>query len=213
MRHHFEAIALSRPPFIRDDRRGDPWIARKIASFSPSLSEHLCYNDSYPKQLRTPMPNTGNFSDHEKPQAMNLLDIHDDINPVPSLRAYPSPLAQNATLSEKGFPLSDKRTMSHKTLTNQKLYDNLALTPDPSIQRHPARRRAQSARPPFTRDDCRGDTCVARLRNTPLPPNGKKAPPSFWDARHRDGGIRVWGGGIREQIVAHCRQNYATLAT
>ncbi len=75
---------------------------------------------------------------------MNLPNIHDDIIAVPLLtginqRTLPRwrrnlPGRQIATLSEKSFPMSDKRTMSAKLLTNHKLLDNLALTPNPSIQ-------------------------------------------------------------------------------
>ena len=90
------------------------------------------------------MPNTRYFSNPEKRRAMNLLAIHDDITAVRLLaginqRTLPRwrrnlPGRQIATLSEKSFSLSDKRTMSAKPLTNHKLLGNLALTPDPSIQ-------------------------------------------------------------------------------
>ena len=90
----------------------------KIAAFNPCISERLCYNDSNPNQLRTAMANTRNFSDPEKRQAMDRLHIPTTSTPPARLQAYPSRLAQkppdrqNATLSEKGFPMSDKRTMS-----------------------------------------------------------------------------------------------------
>ncbi len=68
------------------------------------------------------MPNTRNFSNREKRCATDSLNQS-------ALRRR-----QIATLSEKGFPLSDKRTMSEETLTNQQHYDTLALTPGPAIQ-------------------------------------------------------------------------------
>ena len=90
------------------------------------------------------MPNTRNFSDREKPQALALLNIHDDSKTAPLLtginrrtrRRWRKKLRrrQNTTLSEKSFSLSDKRTMSAKLLTNQKLLNNLTLTLDASIQ-------------------------------------------------------------------------------
>ena len=89
------------------------------------------------------MPKTRNFSDSEKRDAMDLLDIHDDINTVHlltginqrTLRRWRKKLRrQNATLSEKSISLSDKRTMSDKDLTNQQRSDNLASTPDASMQ-------------------------------------------------------------------------------
>ncbi len=109
----------------------------KIAAFSPSISEHLCYNSSNPNQLRAAMPNTGNFSDREKRRAMDLLNIHDDFNAFCPLAgsAYPSPLAQNATLSEKSFSLSDKRTMSYIALTHINNLISSRLLPTPPFIR------------------------------------------------------------------------------
>ena len=67
------------------------------------------------------MPKTRNFSDPEKPNAMHLLTcIHHR-----TLRRR-----QNATLSEKSFSLSAKRTMSDKLITKKQLPDNSALTPE-----------------------------------------------------------------------------------
>ena len=85
------------------------------------------------------MPKTRNFSDPEKRHATNRLNIHDNFNAATCLEDQPTRrrwrkklrCGQNATLSEKGFPLSDKRTMSAKFLTNQKLSDNLMFTPAP----------------------------------------------------------------------------------
>ncbi len=77
------------------------------------------------------MPKTRYFSDPEKRHALNRLKFHDDFNAVHDQRTRQMlRRGQNATLSEKGFPLSDKRTMSAKLLTNQKPTDNLMLTPD-----------------------------------------------------------------------------------
>ncbi len=98
------------------------------------------------------MPKTSYFSDREKRRAMNLLDIHDDIIAVRLLtsinqRTLPRrrkklPGRRIATLSEKSFPMSDKRTMSAKLLTNQQQSDTLTLTPDPSIQPPPGKQRS-----------------------------------------------------------------------
>ena len=65
-----------------------------IAAFGPCVSEHLCYNCSNPKQLRTAMPNARNFSDPEKRQAMDLLRITTTSIPPARLQARPSLLAQ-----------------------------------------------------------------------------------------------------------------------
>ncbi len=90
------------------------------------------------------MPKTRYFSNPEKTQAMDRLKFHHDINAPhlltsiiqPTHRRWRKnlPRRQNATLSEKSFPLSDKRTMSAKFITNKQLYNNPNLTPDPSIQ-------------------------------------------------------------------------------
>ena len=89
------------------------------------------------------MPKTRNFSEREKRDAMDLLDIHDDINTVHlltgihqrTLRRWRKKLRrQNATLSEKSFPVSDKRIMSDNPQTNQKLSDNLTPAPDSASQ-------------------------------------------------------------------------------
>ncbi len=88
----------------------------KIAALSPFISERMCYNVFKPNQPRIPMPKTRVFSDHEKRQAMEPLH-------QPTLRRR-----QIATLSEKSFSLSDKRTMWDKVLTNQQQYDTLTLT-------------------------------------------------------------------------------------
>ncbi len=68
------------------------------------------------------MPDTRNFSDREKRCATDSL--HQS-----ALRRR-----QSATLSEKGFPLSDKRTMSEEILTNQQHSDALAHTLRLAIQ-------------------------------------------------------------------------------
>ena len=68
------------------------------------------------------MPKTRNSSDRAKLHATHPLQ-------QPTLRRR-----QIATLSEKVFSLSDKRTMSDKTQTNQKHFNTLTLTPSPAIQ-------------------------------------------------------------------------------
>ena len=90
------------------------------------------------------MPKTRNYSEREKRDAMDLLDIHDDIYAVHlltgihqrTLRRWRKKLRrqQKATLSEKSFSLSDKETMSDNPQTKQKLSDNLTPTPDSAIQ-------------------------------------------------------------------------------
>ena len=86
------------------------------------------------------MPKNRNFSDREKRNAMDLLDIHNDINAVHlltgihhrTLRRWRKKLRrrQNATLSEKSISLSAKRTMSDKVLTKKQPPDNHAPTPN-----------------------------------------------------------------------------------
>ena len=86
------------------------------------------------------MPNTRNFSDREKRNAMDLLDILNDINAVHlltgihhrTLRRWPKKLRrrQNATLSEKSISLSAKRTMSDKVITKKQPPDSPAPTPN-----------------------------------------------------------------------------------
>ncbi|MCY4539530.1 MAG: hypothetical protein OXE52_15030, partial [Chloroflexi bacterium] len=75
------------------------------------------------------MPKTRHISDREKRNAMDLLDIHNDINAVHlltgihhrTLRRWRKKLRrrQNATLSEKSISLSAKRTMSDKVITKK----------------------------------------------------------------------------------------------
>jgi len=75
------------------------------------------------------MPKTRHISDREKRNAMDLLDIHYDINAVHlltgihhrTLRRWRKKLRRrnNATLSEKSISLSANGTMSDKTLTTQ----------------------------------------------------------------------------------------------
>ena len=112
------------------------------------------------------MPKTRNFSDSEKRDAMDLLDIHDDINTVHlltginqrTLRRWRKKLRrQNATLSEKGIPMSDKRTKSANLPTIQQQYNNLMPTPTPSIQ-PPA--KANAAR----KDSEKAEEDLKRLR-------------------------------------------------
>lgn len=86
------------------------------------------------------MPKNRHFSDREKRDAMDLLDIHDDINAVHlltgihhrTLRRWRKKLRrrQNATLSEKSISLSAKRTMSDKVITKKQPSVNPAPTPN-----------------------------------------------------------------------------------
>ena len=72
------------------------------------------------------MPKTRNYSQREQRDAMDLLDIHDDISVVHmltgiqerTLRRWRKKLRrrQNATLSEKSLTLSEKRTKSDNVL-------------------------------------------------------------------------------------------------
>ncbi len=128
--------------FTRESPLPDAQSPRlKIAALNPCLSEHLCYNSFNPNQLSTAMPNIRNFSNPEKPRAMDRLNIHDDFNAARLLTGiipptHPRwrknlPRGQNATLSEKGFPMSDKRTMSDILLThtNNPIPSRLLPTP------------------------------------------------------------------------------------
>lgn len=75
----------------------------------------------------TPMPKTRNYTQLEKRDAMDLLEIHDDISVVHmltgihqrTLRRWRKKLRrrQNVTLSEKDISLSAKRTKSDKVQT------------------------------------------------------------------------------------------------
>ncbi len=108
------------------------------------------------------MPKTRNYSDIEKRDAMDLLDIHGDINAVHlltginhrTLRRWRKKLRrqQNATLSEKSISLSDKRTMSDKYLTNQQQSGNFTPTSDPSMQ-PPATAKPASKDPDKVNED------------------------------------------------------------
>ncbi len=90
------------------------------------------------------MPKTRNFSNREKREAMDMLNIHNDINAVHlltgihprTLRRWRKKLRrrQNATLSEKSISLSAKRTMSDKVITRKQPPDNTAPTPNAAIQ-------------------------------------------------------------------------------
>ena len=90
------------------------------------------------------MPKNKHFSDREKRDAMDLLDIHNDINAVHlltgihhrKLRRWRKKLRRrnNATLSEKSISLSAKRTMSDKVITNKQPSVNPAPTPNAAIQ-------------------------------------------------------------------------------
>ncbi len=89
------------------------------------------------------MPKTRNFSAREKRDAMDLLQIHGDISTVHlltginqrTLRRWRKKLRrQNATLSEKGFPMSDKRTKSANPPTIKQQNGNLMPTPGASNQ-------------------------------------------------------------------------------
>jgi len=85
------------------------------------------------------MPKTRNYSEREKRDAMDLLDIHDDIHAVHmltgieprTLRRWRKKLRrrQNATLSGKDFSLSAKRTKLDKVQTQVKPLSNPASTP------------------------------------------------------------------------------------
>ncbi len=51
------------------------------------------------------MPNTGNFSDHEKRCALDLLHIHDDINAARLLAGLPVAAGAKCDFVRKGFSL------------------------------------------------------------------------------------------------------------
>ncbi|MCY4073223.1 MAG: hypothetical protein OXG60_18175 [Chloroflexi bacterium] len=90
------------------------------------------------------MPKTRNYSDREKRNVMRPLDIHIDINALHlftgihhrTLRPWRKRLRrqQNATLSEKSFSLSAKRTMSDKLITKKQRPDSPAPAPNAAIQ-------------------------------------------------------------------------------
>ena len=90
------------------------------------------------------MPKTRNFSEREKRNAMDLLHIHDDIHAVHlltgiqhrTLRRWRKQLLrqQTATLSEKDFSLSAKRTKSDKVQTKPQPKTNPAPIPDAAMQ-------------------------------------------------------------------------------
>ncbi len=111
------------------------------------------------------MPKTRNFSDREKPNAIDLLDIHNDINAVHLLAGihHRSPRRrQNATLSEKSCSLSAKRTMSEKLITKKQLPDSPAPTPNAAIQRpaNPIRPTAPASSPDSKKSPPKKTDCI-----------------------------------------------------
>ena len=101
------------------------------------------------------MPNTRNFSDPEKRQAMDLLHITPTSTPPACRRARRRRKnlrrGQNATLSEKGFPMSDKWTMSDIILIkiNNPMPSRL-LPPPPCNRRQTPRPPAKTPIMPIT---------------------------------------------------------------
>ena len=107
------------------------------------------------------MPKTRNFSAREKRDAMDLLQIHGDISTVHlltgisqrTLRRWRKKLRRkNATLSEKSFSLSAKRTMSDKVPIIRQQNDNHMLTYEASNQA-PADAKAASQDSEKAEDD------------------------------------------------------------
>ncbi len=81
------------------------------------------------------MPNTGNLSVRENPTPWTSSISMTTSIPPARLQAHPSPLTQNTTLSEKSFPMSDKRTMSYISLTHVNNLIPSRLLPPPFIRR------------------------------------------------------------------------------
>lgn len=100
------------------------------------------------------MPKTRNYSERQKRDAMDLLDIYDDIAFVHqrtgvhqrTLRRWRKKLRQrqNCALSEKEFVLSENRTMPDNVLTSSQLSENSEVTvddlnpPEPTANADPA---------------------------------------------------------------------------
>ena len=93
------------------------------------------------------MPNTSNFSDRENARPGSCSISMTTSTPSACLQACPSPLTQNAAPPSKCDFVRKQFSCVRQTdnaLTNQQQFDNLMLTPAPTIHRrqphHPAPR-------------------------------------------------------------------------